>query len=97
MNFFNSFILFTFFLLVSCGTNNTCSTASRVIYNLGFIGCDYLIEIDGVLYEPNNLNDWQNFIFYVDTQEVYIDYQFTNEFSTCSGLEKIDLYCLTNI
>jgi hypothetical protein len=33
----------------------------------------------------------------VDTQEVYIDYQFTNEFSTCSGLEKIDLYCLTNI
>ena len=61
----------------------------------GYYNEDPLL-INGVLYEPNNLNEWQNFLLYIDTQDVYIDYQFTNEISICSGLEKIDIYCLTN-
>lgn len=96
MNFLKYFFVIVFYFCVSCGNNNTCGSPSKVIYNLGFIGCDYLIEINGVLYEPNNLNEWQTFLLYIDTQDVYIDYQFTNEISICSGLEKIDIYCLTN-
>jgi hypothetical protein len=95
MNFLKYLVISFFF--ISCETNYTCGSSAKVIYNLGFVGCDFLIEIDGDLYEPNNLSDWGNFIYYVDTQEVSIDFQYTNEFSTCSGLEKIDVFCLTNI
>ncbi|MDA9666052.1 hypothetical protein N9T75_00790 [Bacteroidota bacterium] len=95
MNFLKYLIISIFFM--SCGTNNTCGSYGKIIYNLGFVGCDFILEIDGALYEPKNLSDWDNFIYYIDTQEVSIDYQFTNEFSNCSGLEKIDVFCLTNI
>ena len=81
----------------SCDGNNTCGSSAKVIYNLGYPNCTFLIDINGSLFEPTNISQWDTFLFYVDTQDVYIDYQFKNEFSTCSGLEKIDVFCLTNI
>ena len=70
---------------------------AKIIYQLGFPGCDYLIEINEQLYEADNLNEWQNFLFYVDTQYVDLDFIYTNEISNCSGLEKINIFCLRNI
>lgn len=99
MNFLKLLFIYFFLLLLAanCSTNNSCGQDANIVYNLGFSGCDYLIDLDGQLYEPSNLNEWQDFMFYTDTQSVVIDFQFTNEFSTCSGLEKIDIFCLTNI
>ena len=98
IKFINLLIYFSFILFFNtCGTNNQCGVNAKIVYQLGFPGCDYLIEINGSLYEANNLNEWQNFLFYVDTQYVDLDYVFTNEISICSGLEKINIFCLRNI
>jgi hypothetical protein len=98
MKFFKFLIFFTFILFFNaCGTNNQCGVNAKIIYQLGFPGCDYLIEINELLYEANNLNEWQNFLFYTDTQYVDLDFTYTNEISNCSGLEKINIFCLRNI
>tara|TARA_B110000483_G_C18063959_1_gene491415 strand:- start:14 stop:304 length:291 start_codon:yes stop_codon:yes gene_type:complete len=89
--------LFFIFFIFGCEPNYTCSVNAKITYNLGFNNCEYLFLIDGKMYEATNLHEWQNFLFYTDTQEVMIEYQYLNDFSLCSGLEKIDIFCLTNI
>ena len=84
-------------LLIGCTPTYTCSNNAKITYNLGLNGCEYLFLIDGQLFEAENLDEWQNFLYYTDTQDVMIEYQYLNEFSICSGLEKIDVFCLTNI
>tara|TARA_B110001450_G_scaffold145056_1_gene135617 strand:- start:151 stop:450 length:300 start_codon:yes stop_codon:yes gene_type:complete len=84
-------------ILIKCTPNYSCTNTAKITYNLGLNGCEYLFLIDGQLYEAENLDEWQNFLFYTDTQEVMIEYQYLNDFSLCSGLEKIDVFCLTNI
>ena len=82
----NYLFLIVFYFCVSCGNNNTCGSASKVIYNLGFIGCDYLVEINGVLYEPNNLNEWQTFLLYIDT---IVQFEMIDDAANCIILHAV--------
>ena len=84
-------------LLIGCNPTYTCSNTAKISYNVGLNVCEYLFLIDGQLFEADNLDEWQNFLYYTDTQDVMIEYQYLNDFSICSGLEKIDVFCLTNI
>jgi hypothetical protein len=92
-----SIILVFSAMFLSCGENNTCGQDAKIIYNLGFTDCEFFIEINGDVYEPTNISQWNDYIFYLDTQYVSIDYQFTNEFSNCGAIRKIEIFCLNNM
>ena len=66
----------------SCDGNNTCGSSAKVIYNLGYPNCTFLIDINGSLFEPTNISQWDTFLFYFDTEDVYIAYPFLIAFSS---------------
>ena len=84
-------------MFFSCGQNNTCGQNAKIIYNLGFPDCEFFVEINGDVYEPTNISQWEDYIFYLDTQYVSIDYQFISEFSACGAIRKIEIFCMNNI
>lgn len=79
-----------------CRDRNTCSTNAKIIYNYSFTDCQFYIEINNIIYEPINLDEWDNQLVYADTQYVKIDYQFLNEFSACGAVDKIQLFCVSD-
>jgi hypothetical protein len=93
------FLTFLFIVLIfssSCRKNSSCSVSADLLYygNLG--ECPFIIKANGMFFEPLNMHEWVNFLTYEDTQKVMIDYSIYPDFSQCSGIDQINVLCLTS-
>ena len=91
-------ILLPFLLLISScrpELSGSCSIQADLLYLGQLDDCSFIIISENQYFEPTNINDWVNLLTYNDTQKISIDYQILTEFSTCNGIDKIELFCLS--
>lgn len=90
-----SIILISYFLLTSSSCNRVDCAKQGYIILIGIGGsCDILISVEGILYEPTNILDYQYAITYKDSQKVDLDYQLLGNSSLCGASDQIEIFCL---
>ncbi len=91
--FFLSFLLILF---VSCNKDRACpGSVDGVMHNYaGLDGCGWVIEINGSIYEPTNINDF-NANFLVEGKQVNVIYEEKEAGSICMVGPTIFISCLS--
>jgi len=87
---------FLLILFVSCNKDRACpGSVEGVIHNYaGLDGCGWVIEINGSIYEPININDF-NVDFLVEGKEVNVSYEEKEAGSICMVGPTIFINCLS--
>jgi hypothetical protein len=83
-------------LFVSCKKDRACpGSVEGVMHNYaGLDGCGWVIEINGFIYEPININDF-NGNFLVEGKEVNVSYEEKGMASICMVGPTILINCLS--
>ena len=91
--FFLSFLLILF---GSCNKDRACpGSVEGVMHNYaGLDGCGWVIEINGSIYEPTNINDF-NANFLVEGKKVNVSYEEKGMASICMVGPTIFISCLS--
>ena len=91
--FFLSFLLLLF---VSCNNDRACPGSEKgIMHNYtGLDGCGWVIEINGSIYEPTNINDF-NANFLVEGKQVNVIYEEKQAASICMVGQTITISCLS--
>ena len=91
--FFLSFLLILF---GSCNKDRACpGSVEGVMHNYaGLDGCGWVIEINGSIYEPTNINDF-NANFLVEGKQVNVSYEEKGMASICMVGPTIFISCLS--
>ena len=91
--FFLSFLLILF---GSCNKDRACpGSVEGVMHNYaGLDGCGWVIEINGSIYEPTNINDF-NANFLVEGKQVNVIYEEKQAASICMVGTTISISCLS--
>ena len=91
--FFLSFLLILF---GSCNKDRACpGSVEGVMHNYaGLDGCGWVIEINGSIYEPTNINDF-NANFLVEGKQVSVIYEEKQAASICMVGQTITISCLS--
>ena len=90
------FLSFIFLLFVSCNKDRACpGSVEGVMHNYaGLDGCGWVIEINGSIYEPTNINDF-NANFLVEGKQVNVIYEEKQAASICMVGTTISISCLS--
>ncbi len=90
------FLSFIFLLFVSCNKDRACpGSVEGVMHNYaGLDGCGWVIEINGSIYEPTNINDF-NANFLVEGKKVNVIYEEKQAASICMVGTTITISCLS--
>ena len=90
------FLSFLFLLFVSCNKDRACPGSEKgVMHNYaGLDGCGWVIEINGSIYEPTNINDF-NASFLVEGRQVNVIYEEKEAGSICMVGQTITISCLS--
>ena len=90
------FLSFLFLLFVSCNKDRDCpGSVKGVMHNYtGLDGCGWVIEINGSIYEPTNINDF-NANFLVEGKQVNVIYEEIQAASICMVGQTITISCLS--
>ena len=90
------FLSFIFLLFVSCNKDRACpGSVEGVMHNYaGLDGCGWVIEINGSIYEPTNINDF-NANFLVEGKQVNVIYEEKQAASICMVGPTITISCLS--
>lgn len=90
------FLSFIFLLFVSCNKDRACpGSVEGVMHNYaGLDGCGWVIEINGSIYEPTNINDF-NANFLVEGKQVNVIYEEKQAASICMVGTTITISCLS--
>ena len=90
------FLSFIFLLFVSCNKDRACpGSVEGVMHNYaGLDGCGWVIEINGSIYEPTNINDF-NANFLVEGKQVNVIYEEKQAASICMVGPTISISCLS--
>ena len=90
------FLSFIFLLFVSCNKDRACpGSVEGVMHNYaGLDGCGWVIEINGSIYEPTNINDF-NANFLVEGKKVNVIYEEKQAASICMVGQTITISCLS--
>ncbi|PCJ89585.1 MAG: hypothetical protein COA57_01580 [Flavobacteriales bacterium] len=79
----------------SCNKDDDLCAQTGIVKNyLGQDGCNFVIESDGQVFEPININDWGLQIY--DGQKVNFSYQIASSPGSCAIGVAITLMCFEN-
>ncbi len=87
---------FLLILFLSCNKDRACpDSVDGVMHNYaGLDGCGWVIEINGSIYEPTNINDF-NASFLVEGKQVNVIYEEKQAASICMVGQTITISCLS--
>jgi hypothetical protein len=89
------FLFFTGILITGCSKNLCPNSELGVLHNYkGLDGCGWVIEINGNIYEPVNINDF-NANYLVEGRPVQIKYEKVPMGSICMVGPTISITCLS--
>jgi hypothetical protein len=89
------FLFFTGILITGCSKNLCPNSELGVLHNYkGLDGCGWVIEINGNIYEPVNINDF-NANYLVEGKQVNVIYEAKQAASICMVGQTITISCLS--